>query len=81
MMWIRLLQNQDNIELILTDDEYMSFNISDIKSNQSEIDDRIREIVQSRAFELNTLVDRISLHKRDSIEFEQELLHLLKVKN
>jgi len=71
-------KDENRLYLLLTDDNYMDFDISDIK--EEDLKGFIKDVVKSRAFELKRLVVRVSLINLDDKEFEEELLNILKNK-
>ena len=74
---LTIFEDNDKIELFLTDDNYLTIDISDIKNNNSEINNRLKEVIKSRAFELNNLVTKVSFVQKDNKTFANELLNVI----
>lgn len=72
-IWIK----NDTVRLLLSDDEYTHFDISDIKDNQKRVDEELVKVVQARAKELVKFVDRVSFFKDGDEKFEKELLEII----
>jgi len=68
--------NDDKIKFYLGDDEYLSFDISDIKEKE-KIYEKIKEVIKSRSFELKDLVYKVQFFDNGDKEMEEKLLKLL----
>jgi hypothetical protein len=68
---------KDYIQLLLSDDDYMKIDISDIKNDINKINTKIKKVVESRAFELKSLVSKVTMFHRDDKAFEEELLSVI----
>jgi len=72
-IWIK----DDTVWLLLNNDEYADFDISDIRDNQKRVDEELVKIVKERAKELVKFIDRVTFFESGREEFEKELLELI----
>jgi len=75
---LTIWQDGNRVRLLLSDDEYDSFDISNIKDNKQKINEKIKEVIKNRAFELKELVDRVNFFDNKNEEFAKELLEIIK---
>ena len=74
---LMIIKHNDDIILMLTDDDYLRFSISDIKDDSHKIYERTKEIVLARAKELKGLVDRVVIYNNNDTSKETELLSII----
>ena len=74
---LTIFKDDNVIELLLTDDNYMTIDISDIKDDIDKINNKLREVIKSRAFELKSSVTKVSFVQRDDKAFSKELLNII----
>ena len=74
---LMITKHNDDIILMLTDDDYLRFNIADIKDDSHEIYERTKEVVSMRAKELKSLVDRVVIYNNQDKSKETELLSII----
>jgi len=72
-IWIK----DDTVWLLLNNDEYADFDISDIRDNQKRVDEELVKVVKARAKELVKFIDRVTFFESGREEFEKELLELI----
>ena len=60
---LTIYKDGDTMRLLLSQDDYCKFDISDIKDNQKRVDEELVKVVQARAKELVKFVDRVSFLK------------------
>ena len=72
-IWIK----DDTVWLLLNDDEYADFDISDIRDNQKRVDEELVKVVNARAKELVKFIDRVTFFESGREEFEKELLEII----
>lgn len=73
---LMITKHNDDVILMLTDDDYLRFNIADIKDDSHKIYERTKEVVSMRAKELKSLVDRVVIYNNDKSK-ETELLSII----
>ncbi len=75
---LKIFINKDEkrLYLLLSDDNYMDFDISNVKDE--DLNDTIKDIVKSRAFELKNLIEDVNIIGSANNDFEEELLSILK---
>jgi len=66
---LTIWQDGDRVRLLLSDDEYCDFSISDIKDNQKRVDEELVKVVKARAKELVKFVDRVSFFDNTNEKF------------
>ncbi len=71
--------DKDIIRLFLSDDNYCSFDISDIQEDREKIDKRLVRVIQKRAKELVNFVYRVSFFNNKNKNFENELLKIIQL--
>jgi hypothetical protein len=74
---LTVFKDNDKIELLLTDDNYLTIDISDISSDKNQIEARLKEVIKNRAFELKGLVTKIRLVHIDNEILKEELLGII----
>ena len=74
---LTIFKDNDKIELLLTDDNYLTIDISDISSDKNQIEARLKEVIKNRAFELKGLVTKIRLVHIDNEILKEELLGII----
>jgi hypothetical protein len=74
---LMITRHNDDIILMLTDDDYLKFNISDIKDDSNKVFERIKEVVTNRSKELQRLVDRVIIYNNQDKSKEAELLSII----
>jgi len=74
---LTIFKDDNVIELLLTDDNYMTIDISDIKDDIDKINNKLREVIKSRAFELKSSVTKVSFVQKDNKTFANELLNVI----
>lgn len=74
---LMITRHNDDIILMLTDDDYLKFNISDIKDDSNKVFERIKETVSFRAKELQRLVDKVVIYNNQDKSKEAELLSII----
>ena len=74
---LNILINGDSVRLLLSDDDYASFDISDIKDDKKRVDEELVKVIESRAKELVNYVDKVEFLKNRDEKFEMELLGLI----
>lgn len=72
-IWI----NGDTVRLLLSDDDYASFDISDIKDDKKRVDEELVKVIKKRAKELVKYIDRVTFYKDGDEKFEQELFSII----
>ena len=74
---LKIFINKDEkrVYLLLSDDNYMDFDISDVKDEY--LKGFIKDVVKSRAFELKGLVVAVSFINLDDDAFEEELFEIV----
>jgi len=72
-----ITKHNDDIILMLTDDDYLRFGISDIKDDSQKIYERTKDIVSDKAKELKCLVDRVVIYDNHDKSKETELLSII----
>jgi len=75
---LTIYRDGDTMRLLLSQDDYCEFDISDIKDDQKRVDEELVKVVQNRAKELVKFVDRVSFFKDGDEKFEKELLRIIK---
>ena len=75
---LTIWQDGDRVRLLLSDDEYCDFDISDIKDNPKRVDEELVKVVKARAKELVKFVDRVSFFDNTNEKFADELLGIIK---
>ena len=75
---LTIYRDGDTMRLLLSQDDYCEFDISDIKDNQKRVDEELVKVVQARAKELVKFVDRVSFFESGNEKFEKELLEIIK---
>jgi hypothetical protein len=74
---LMITRHNDDIILMLTDDDYLKFNISDIKDDSNKVFERIKEVVTNRSKELQRLVDKVVIYNNQDKSKEAELLSII----
>jgi hypothetical protein len=74
---LKIIRKQNIIILLLTDDIYWELAISDIKDDNLKIKDRVKDLIQCRAWELHSFVDTVIVKFIDDNIYEQELLKII----
>jgi hypothetical protein len=74
---LMITRHNNDIILMLTDDDYLKFNISDIKDDSNKIFERIKEVVTNRSKELQRLVDKVVIYNNQDKSKEAELLSII----
>ena len=74
---LTIYRDGNTMRLLLSQDDYCEFDISDIKDNQKRVDEELVKVVQNRAKELVKFVDRVSFFKNADEKFEKELLRII----
>lgn len=74
---LMITKHNDDIILMLTNDDYLRFNIADIKDDSHKIYERTKEVVSMRAKELKSLVDRVVIYNNNDKSKETELLSII----
>ena len=74
---LTIYRDGDTMRLLLSQDDYCEFDISDIKDDQKRVDEELVKVVQNRAKELVKFVDRVSFFKDGDEKFEKELLRII----
>ena len=74
---LAILRVDDTIHLLLTQDEYCDFDISDIKDDKEKINEEIKKVVKARASELVKFVDKVSYLDGTDEKLEKELLEII----
>ena len=74
---LTIFKDNDKIELLLTDDNYLTIDILDISSDKNQIEARLKEVIENRAFELKGLVTKIRLVHIDDEILKEELLGII----
>jgi len=72
-IWI----DDDTVRLLLSQDDYCDFDISDIKDDTKRVNEELVKVVKARAKELGKCVDRVTFFKDGDEKFEQELLEII----
>ena len=70
-------EDKDYVQLLLSDDDYMKIDISDIKNDITKINTKIKDVVSSRAYELKNLITKVTIFHRDDKAFEEKLLSVI----
>ena len=65
----------------LSDDKYLSIDISYIKNDKAKVYEKIKETIKSKAFELKGLIYKVQFFKDGDKKKEEELLLQLKMEN
>jgi len=74
---LTIYRDNDTMRLLLSQDDYWEFNISDIKNNQKRVDEELVKVIKARAKELVKFVDRVSFFEDGDEKFEQELFSII----
>ena len=74
---LTILQEDDSLHLLLSQDNYWKLDISKIKDDEVKIREAIEKIIVDRAFELKSLVERVNLIEERDRAFEEHLLRLI----
>jgi len=72
-----IVYEQDMVRLLLGDDDYCDFDISDIKDDQKRINEELVKVVKVRAKELVKFVDRVTFLKDGDKIFEKKLFEII----
>ena len=76
---ILLIEISDNVvNFYLSDDKYLTFDITKFENNKEKIYSQIKKILKNRAFELKNLVTKVQFFKDGNKEKEKELLNIIK---
>ena len=75
---LTIYRDGDTMRLLLSQDDYCEFDISDIKDDQKRVDEELVKVIKARAKELVKFVDRVSFFKDGNKKFEKELLEIIK---
>ena len=75
---LTIMIDDNTVRLFLSQDDYWNIDISDIKDNKQKINEKIKEVIKNRAFELKELVDRVNFFDNKNEEFAKELLEIIK---
>jgi len=75
---LTIMIDDNTVRLFLSQDDYWNIDISDIKDNKQKINEKIKEVIKNRAFELKELVDRVSFFDNKNEKFAKELLEIIK---
>ena len=75
---LTIYRDGNTMRLLLSQDDYCEFDISDIKDDQKRVDEELVKVVQARAKELVKFVDRVNFFKDGDEKFEKELLEIIK---
>ena len=79
---VLLIEIVDNVvNFYLSDDKYLSIDISDIKNDKEKVYGKIKEVIKSRAFELKNLINKVQFFKDEDKKKEEELLFQLKMES
>jgi len=70
--------NGDKVKLLLTDDEYCSFDISGIKDDKERIYTEIKKVLEIKAKKLCNFVDSVKLYGVDNAVQQNELFQIIK---
>ena len=74
---LTIYRDGNTMKLLLSQDDYCEFDISDIKDNQKRVDEELVKVIQVRAKELVKFVDRVSFFESGNEKFEKELLEII----
>ena len=74
---LTIFEDKSTINFLLTDDDYMEIDISNIQDDIDKINDKLRKVLKNRAFELKNLVTKVNFIQRDDKVFEDELLNII----
>ena len=72
-----IVYEQDMVRLLLGDDDYCDFDISDIKDDQKRINEELVKVIKARAKELVKFVDRVIFFKDGDKIFEKKLFEII----
>jgi len=75
---LTIMIDGNTVRLFLSQDDYWNIDISDIKDNEQKVNEKIKEVIKNRAFELKELVDRVSFFDNKNEKFAKELLEIIK---
>jgi len=67
----------DTVRLLLSEDDYCNFDISDIREKQERINEELIKVIQKRARELVEFVDKVSFFNNKNENFANELLKII----
>jgi len=73
-----IYNDKTNLNLVLTNDLYLSYNIENIPNESEDIFEHTKKILASRAFELSDIVSNIVVINNEDASKNQELLKVLK---
>jgi len=73
-----IYNDEVSLNLVLTNDLYLSYNIENISNSSEDIFEHTKKILASRAFELSDLVSNIVIINNEDASKNQELLKVLK---
>jgi len=74
---LTILEEEDTLHLLLSQDNYWKLDISKIKDDEIKIKEALEKIIKERAFELKNLVESINFIDGKDREFEEHLLNLI----
>jgi len=74
---LNISRDENTIYLLLGDDEYCDFDISDIKDDKKKIEEELIKVIQNRAKELVKFVDRVTFLKDGDKPFEGKLYKII----
>lgn len=74
---LAIVRVDDTIHLLLTQDEYCDFDISDIKDDKEKITEELKKVVKARAAELVKFVNRVSCFDGSDEGLEKELMEMI----
>ena len=72
-----IMKDGDTMRLLLTQDDYCDFDISDIKDDTKRVNEELVKVIKARAKELAKFVDRVTFFKDGNKAFEKELLEII----
>jgi len=74
---LTVYRDGNTMRLLLSQDDYWKFDISDIKDDQKRVDEELVKVIKARAKELVKFVDRVSFFEDGDEKFEQELFSII----
>ena len=74
---LTILQEEDTLHLLLSQDNYWELDISEIKEDGIKIREALEKIILARAFELKGLVGSVAFIDAEDKAFEEHLLKLI----
>lgn len=74
---LTIMKDEDKIKMLLADDDYYEFDISNIKDDNQKIYAELKSVIKSKSKELIRFVDRVTFFKDGNKQQEKELLNII----